>query len=142
MAYSADEESLGSIDLLKAAGLKNVALKWKSSPRWATSTLRTITQNHGNLQRISLEIHWGFYARHADNPADLRDKFGETIYQGWLELDAVLAQLWESHSIHSELVHFVPGWAEGRGAGRLVESLLPEATTRDIINLIKRCNAE
>ena len=60
MAYSAGEESLGSIDLLKATGLKNVALKWKSSPRWAASTLRTITQNHTNLQQISFEIHWDF----------------------------------------------------------------------------------
>ena len=142
MAYSADEESLDSIDLSKATGLKNVTLKWKSSPQWAAMTLRTITQNHGTLQQISLEIHWGFYARHADSPADLRDKFGETIYQGWSGLDAVLAQLWESHSIHSELVCVVPGWAEGRRAGRLVESLLPEATTRGIVNLIKRCIAE
>ena len=138
MAYSADEESPGSIDLSKATVLKNVVLKWKSSPRWVAMTLRTITQNHGNLQRISLEIHWGFYARRADNPANLRDKIGETLYQGWLELDAVLARLWQSRLIRSELVYVVHSLEDGKKAGRLVESLLPEATTRGIIDLIER----
>ena len=139
MAHSADEESLGSIDLSKATGLKNVVLKWKSSPRWVAMTLRTITQNHRNIQQISLQIHWRMYANvDASNPTDLRDKIGETLYQGWLELDAVLARLWESHSIRTELVYVVHPLEDGKKAGRLVESLLPEATTRGIIDLIKR----
>ena len=75
MAYSADEESLGSIDLSKATGLKNVALKWKSSPRWVAMTLRTITQNHRNLQQISFQIHWRMCANvDASNPTDLRER--------------------------------------------------------------------
>ena len=141
MAYFADEESLGSIDLSKATGLKNVALKWKSSPRWVAMTLRTITQNHRNLHQISLEIHWKMYAEvDAGDPTGLRDKIGETVYQGWLELDAVLARLWESHSIRSELVYVVPRWSDRRRAGRLVRSLLPEVMTSGIIDLVERCD--
>ena len=30
----------------------------------------------------------------AGDPTGLRDKIGETVYQGWLELEAVLARLW------------------------------------------------
>ena len=101
-------------------------------------TLRTITQDHRILQQISLEIHWKLYANvDAGDPTYLRDKIGQTLYQGWLELDAVLARLWESHSIHSELVYVLPRWADRRRAGRLV-SLLPEVTASGIIDLIER----
>ena len=90
---------------------------------------------------ISLEIHWKMYAEvDASDPTGLRDKIGETVYQGWLELDAVLARLWESHSIRLELVYVVPRWSDRRRAGRLVRSLLPEVMTSGIIDLVERCD--
>ena len=132
MAYSADEESLGSVDLSKATGLRDAVLKWKWAPRWVAATLRTITHNHRNLQQISLETHWD-----AGGSANLMGAMGETAHQGWLELDGVLVQLWESHSIRSELVYIVLG-EEGREAKRWIESLLLKSTTRGIVDLIER----
>lgn len=137
MAYSVDESSLGAIDLSKAVGLKDLALKWECDPRWVATTLRTITPSHRNLQQILLEIQWKHYVQqvYASNPADLEDEIGETLYRGWLELDEVLSQLWESHSIHSEVACIIPGEAE-RIAGCQMESLLPKAAKRGIIYLI------
>ena len=109
MAYSADEVSPGSIDLPKATGLGDAVLKWKWAPQWVAATLRTITHNHRNLQQISLETPWEIYAEslNAGDPVNFMSAMGETVYKGWLELDEVLVQLWESHSIRSELVHIV-----------------------------------
>ena len=78
MAYSADEESLGSIDLSKATGLKDMVFSWKWNPQWVIMTLRTITHNHRNLQRISLETPWNICPQHTDkgNPTNPRDPTG------------------------------------------------------------------
>ena len=142
MAYSADEELLGSIDLSKATGLRDAVLKWKWAPQWVAATLRTIKHDHRNLQQISLETHWEIYAKYinaGDSANLMRSVMGETIYQGWLELDEALVQLWESHSIRSELVYIVLGGEDkGREAKYWIESLLLESKTRGAVDLIER----
>ena len=113
--------------------------EWKFNPHWVALTLRTVTRDHGNLQQISLETPWKSYGMRlcSEDPADLAQEVGETSYQGWLELDNVLAQLWESHSIRPRVIYDVPYWMDGRKAGRRVESLLSGVTGRGTIDLIE-----
>ena len=104
-------------------------------PQWAVATLRTITSNHGNLQRISVEI----------GRLPLDDYFDrimrailKTFLAAWLELDCLLIQLWEAHSIRPKVIYFIPSRSYGRVVRSYVETLLPEATTRGIIDLVER----
>ena len=90
---------MGLIDLSKATGLKDVAFVWKCDPRWVVAALRTVTRDHKNLQRISVETYWNSFGTKVDSngPAEIRKSIGETVWRGWSELGGVLAQLWESH---------------------------------------------
>ena len=136
-----DEPVPGFIDLSKAIGLKDASIEWASDLQWVVLTLRTITHNHRNLQRISLKASCESYIRFIDkgDPADLRDEIGRTLYQGWLELDEVLVQLWESHSIRSEVVYDTRRGIRARRAARRLESLLSGAVARGIVHLVERC---
>ena len=137
-----DELPLDPIDLSTVTGLKYVALGWRRSPQWVAMTLRTITRKHRNLQQISLNARWESYIRLIDSgndPTNLRNAIGETLYQGWLELDEVLVQLWESHSVRSEVVYDACREICGRKAGRRVENLLSGAMARGIVHLVERC---
>ena len=137
--HSADEGLSGSVDLSKATGLKDVALKWKKSPQLVAKTLRTITHNHRSLQQVSLALFQNYYFGRCTmkNPTNLRKVIGRTICPGWLELSDALVQLWRSHSIRSEPVYVVlmEGKVEG---GCWAGSLLPEATARGIIRLVEQ----
>ena len=139
ISHSADEGSSGSIDLSKATGLKDVALKWKKSPQWVAKTLRTITHNHRSFQQVSFALRQNYYFGYytAKNPTNLRKLIGRTICPGWLELDDALVQLWKSHSIRLEPVYVVlmEGKVEG---GCWVGSLLPEATARGLVRLVEQ----
>ena len=79
------------------------------------------------------------------NPTDavgFGDAIGERTYAGWLELDGVLAQLWETHSIRPEVYYdiispsaddeIISPCVDGR---RWMESLLPGVSRRKIIDL-------
>lgn len=56
------------------------------------------------------------------------------MYERWLELDRLLVQLWESHSICPKVAHCVP---QRKGGCSWLDSLLPELTKRGAIGLIE-----
>ena len=62
----------------------------------------------------------------------------ETTYQAWLELDRLLAQLSELHSIRPEIVYDVPSWVNRKEARSSMEVLLPELTKRGIVEMMER----
>ena len=123
-----------------AGGLKGVTFVWEGDPRWVAMTLRTITCDNRNLQQLSLYAFWesqGTYLG-SDDLTSLVVDVGERSYQGWLELDGVLAQLWESHSIRPEVIYGVPRWIDEAQARPRVEKLLPRATTRGIVYMVEQ----
>jgi hypothetical protein len=120
--------------------LKDVKFSCQWGVQWITAVLRTFAHNYSSLQQISLApniILGGLVRADHTDPADLRRAIGETYYQGWLELDSLLARLGESHSIRLEARYHVPDWLGEKEAKICVGSLLPETTTRGLIDLIE-----
>jgi hypothetical protein len=132
-------ESL-SIDLSKATKLKEVVFKFSLNPRWIVKTLRTVTNDHRNLRQISLDLPYAFLSPEFEgaDPARVRQAVGETVHTGWSELDRLLIQLWESHSIRPKALYSVPSWVDRRRARICMESLLPETAAGGIVDLIER----
>ena len=60
---------------------------------------------------------------------------GETAYQGWLELDRLLVQLCESHSIRLKVLYIPRINIDGRKKGSRMKTLLPEVGTRGLADL-------
>ena len=117
-------------NLDKATKLKHVALVCLLQPGWVIRTLRTVTQNHRELEWITLSVlsSWGL-----SNRNDVRGAVEETTYLAWLELDRLLAQLHESHSIRLKVLYDVD---ESRERRRM-KVLLPEVMTRGIADLVE-----
>ena len=118
------------VNLDKATKLKHVALVCLLQPGWVFRTLRTVTQNHRELEWITLSVlsSWGL-----SNRNDVRGAVEETTYLAWLELDRLLAQLHESHSIRLKVLYDVD---ESRERRRM-KVLLPEVMTRGIVDLVE-----
>jgi hypothetical protein len=72
------------------------------------------------------------------DPAHGKDAVGESNYRQWLELDHLLVQLWESHSICLKVLYYAPSGKEGEMASSCVNSLLPEVTSRGIADFVER----
>jgi len=73
--------------------LKTVAFRINSwSVRWATIALQTALPERRDLRQITI------YALH--HPTDN----WERDFQQWMDLDRLLVQLWEAHSIRPEVV--------------------------------------
>jgi hypothetical protein len=112
-----------SLDLSKATKLKAVVLQCASpNLQWAATTLQTIESE--NLQRITIDM------------SKLENLLKETVHQTWLDLDRLLLQFSESHSIRPEIIL-------SRGRGRtdfmnLMPILLPELTRRGIVDVVER----
>ena len=99
-------------------------------------TLRTITHNHTMFKRIRISTFYG--SDHTPGGLDdIRDRIGESAYQEWLELDRLLVQLLESHSICLEIMYdeFVEG-AERKKRSRM-NILLPEVMRRGTAGLVR-----
>ena len=116
---STDEPRPGPIDLSKATKLKDIVFRWTSlSIKWVTTTLETITPQHQDLQRISI---------HVPHP---------WVHDQVKDLDRLLVQLWDSHSIRTSVTCFIAehqkremrGWAG---------YMFPELTKRGIIDLVE-----
>ena len=107
-----------------------MALVCLLQPGWVFRTLRTVTQNHRELEWITLSVlsSWGL-----SNRNDVRGAVEETTYLAWLELDRLLAQLHESHSIRLKVLYDVD---ESRERRRM-KVLLPEVMTRGIVDLVE-----
>lgn len=132
------EQESASADLSKATKLRGVFfLCGRLGTEWISMTLRTITPDHRDLQRISISLPSDLTSNHA-NPAELRHAIGEVIYKRWLELDRLLIQLWESHSIRPKLLYYAPSGKDEEGPRSCVESLLPEIMGRGLADLVNR----
>ena len=130
----------GSIDLSKAKNLKHVAFSVGQNPRWIIPTLRTVSPDHENLQQISLDISFISLDRDTRrmDPVGFKDAIGGAAWRGrgWSELDLLLAQLREAHSIRPEVTYTVSSWVDLKRARSWVERFLPEVSTRGIVDLI------
>ena len=118
------------VKLDKATKLKDVTFICLLHPGWVLRTLRTVTQNHRELEWITLSVLSGRGLSKCDN---VKDAVGETACLEWLELDRLLAQLHESHSIRLKVLHDVDGSRERRR----MTVLLPEVMTRGVVDLVE-----
>ena len=129
--------SSASIDLSKARKLKDVMFVCNiSGVEWVIMTLRNVIRDRGNIQQILLDlpdIPYSPCLGHVD-PASVRDGMGEDMYSRWLELDHLLAELWESHSIRPKITYNAP---PGKDVCSWVDCLLPELTKRGVVNPIE-----
>jgi len=123
----------GSIDLSKAIKLKHSAFRVESRQvDWVTSALRTITPKHRDFRQITIYL--------AHDPTlwnvgtNVRQIVGELVFGQWLELDRLLAKLWESRSIRPQILYFAP-LGNGKRITTRMGCLLPEITKRRIIDL-------
>ena len=73
---------------------------------WITMALRTIVPENQDFRQIT--IYLPYDPRLSSAGADVRRIAGELIFGRWLELDRLLAQLWESCSIRPEILYFAP----------------------------------
>ena len=132
MAYSFEDELLsGSFDLSKATKLEFIEVSYRHNPRWTATVLQAITRDHKNLRWISI------YAPHI-----LRDQdpvLAVLIQAGnmrLLELDRLLVQLSEEHSIRPRIRYLILPVMDRESAIGHMGRLLPEATTRGLVDLI------
>ena len=141
LLLSVEESFPGSIELSKAKNIKRVSFSVSQNPQWIIPTLRTVTPAHMKFRRMSLNISFHFLDLDDDSvdtmdSAGFKNVIGKAACRGWSELDLLLGQLWESHSIRPEVTYTVYPWVDLTRAGSWVESLLPEVSTRGIVNLI------
>ena len=122
------------VNLVKATKLKDAVFMCRTDPRWILTTLRTVTPNH-KLQQVSLGMTFGVSLGCAD-PARIRHAIGEAAFQEWSELDRLLVQLSESHSIHVKVFYFGYPGAAGRGERGRMNILLPEVMARGIAGFV------
>lgn len=122
----------GPIDLSNATNLKGVTLRC-GSPHWCgwiIATLKTITSKHQALRQIAIDIP-------PDPGYRLRAKWIRGAEPGmqWSDLDRLLVQLQESHSICLKIEN--PPSMTG-GVDEWAGFLLPETTERGTVNLVGR----
>ena len=129
------DSSPESVDLSKAIRLRDAVFWGKSPPIiWIITALQTITSEHRDLQQITFHAPYNFCC--IDANADVRQAVGGTTYRQWLDLDRLLAQLLESHSIRMKICSATPEIGKKRMSECMV-CLLPEATERGIIDLFE-----
>jgi len=97
--------------------------------------LRTITPKHRDLRQISIYLHCPSHPAGAE--VGVVRAIGRRIYEQWLDLDRLLVQFWESHSIRPRLVRTTPA-QETPDAERCIGRLLPEVTKRGIAELVEQ----
>ena len=105
--------------------LKDAMFRCNLDPGWITSTLRTITRDHRNLQLVKIDVSDVLFDID-DDGANIEDFLKRNVHERWLELDLLLAQLCESHSISLEVSCDAYRMVDEDDAGSLLEYLLPE----------------
>jgi hypothetical protein len=114
--------------------LKDVTFTCWLFPAWILATLRTITRDHTELRRITLALRC---SGGLDNPEDFKLADGGTVYPEWLELDRLLAQLSESHSIRVKVVYNLHTDENGSKERGRMKILLPEVMKRGVVDLVE-----
>lgn len=74
-----------------------------------------------------------YYLTYISVHQELRYALGEGVLEEWLDLDRILVDLWESFSIHTNVI-----WTRGRWDGHLgdyVGCLLPEMVKRGMVTV-------
>ena len=127
-------DSMGSpIDLSKATRLRDVHFDGGDlNAHWIIMALQTITSRHRDLRRITLYVCGYTFS---DAGAHVRDMFGETLYKQWLDLDRLLLQLWELHSVRPKVTYGVVPENHEKDVIDCVSYLLPETTKKGIVDL-------
>jgi len=124
--------SEGSINLSGATRLKDLAFRYQSHEiGWIAEALGTITPQHGDLRRISIYLPFRLTVG-----INVRESVGEAIVRQWLDLDRLLVQFWESHSIRSR-IGCMRLWEKRRNVEYYVGCLLPEAAKRGVVDLVE-----
>jgi hypothetical protein len=124
--------SVESIDLSKATKLRSVEFLCQLNPRWITVALRTIMHNHRALH-LSISVPDALDYPGYTLAKNVGHSIGEAASLGWLELDRLLIQLYESHSIRPKIL-FREDEQNARG---LMGRLLPEVMAGGIVELEK-----
>ena len=97
--------------------------------KWVTVALETATKLR-DLQGISIDV--------PSISAHVTPANKETLRTPWSDLDSLLVQFWESHSIRMKISHQRPGSEdEGRGLVDWSEYLLPESTERGVVDVVE-----
>ena len=122
-------------------GLKGVVFRIGSpTVDWITVALRTITPNHRDLRQITIHAHFALDLTTVALPANVAN-FNEAklhIVGQWLELDRLLVQLCESHSIRLRVLYYAPPTEKKREMNEYMGHLLPEVMGRGIVDMIDR----
>ena len=117
-----------SVNLSKATSLKALALRPEPrNVKWVSTALQTITLEHQDLRKISIYLYFddstlAFLGIH------VRQAIGEEVFRQWLDIDHFLAQLWESHSIHPEIMSTTG--SETEDMRDCIACLLPQITKK------------
>ena len=98
---------------------------------WVTKALKTITSSaHRNLEEVSIYVRLG--AASVDDLVNAR-RAGEATYRQWMELDALLVQIWEARAVGIRAIYSAGRREEAR---EYLEGLLPEATRKGAAELV------
>jgi len=123
---------VASFNLSKATKLRDAVFRPESENiEWITATLQTITPEHRELRQIS--IYMPYYLSRYRVGANIRQSVGGAAFGRWLDLDRLLVQFWESHSIRPR-VGCVRLGEEGRSIEYCIGCLLPEITKRGVVD--------
>ena len=120
----------GSFDLSNATRLRDLVLRPGSQAvGWITTALQTIPPQHRGLRQISIYV--AYYL--TTFGAEVGQFLGEGTLRQWLDLDRLLVQFWESHSIRPR----VGSVRLGQNPQKMedcIRCLFPEITKRGIID--------
>jgi len=128
-----EESGPDSFNLSKATKLRDmVFLPGSQDVKWVTIALQTIAPQYRNLRTIS--IYLPIYLVSFDVGSNIRESLGEVVFGQWSDLDHLLVQFWESHSIRPRVG--CKGLRERSNTGYCIGCLLPETTKRGIVDLV------
>lgn len=127
-----DEAAPDPIDLSKATKLRDVEFCCRALDGgcdWIIMALQTVTSQHRHLRQISIDIPWIREFASDDLAIQAIEDGGHGMQ--WSDLDRLLVQLMESHSIY--LVVSCSGTTDGAGLGDVwAKHLFPESTKKQI----------
>ena len=133
MVYPFADELSGSFDLSKATKLESIEVTYHRNPQWVATVLRAITRDHKNLRQILIDTPHILHDQRYEHPVLV--VLTQARNTRLLGLDRLLVQLSESHSIRPRIRYLVPSVMDRESAIGQMGSLLPEATTRGLVDL-------
>ena len=102
--------------------------------------LQTITRDHRKLQRVSIVTAEVLYPLGFSNvnSSTFIHAMRETTYRAWLDLDCLLSQFSETHSIRPEVLYNAPDSVDEEEARSSMEYLLPQLIKKGLVELAQR----